>query len=165
MEQTKSSEIEIVRGEAFGRLRSGTLNFRLLKLRLNRTGNAGRDLVLQTENVLQASLEVICPNVSASGSIDQLTCEAHAISSFAYSSLKQVAHAQFPANLSYVYCPTLVSEARIARNYEERRHPRKRGDYVFDHSVGEIFLFRVTAQIYKGQHSYRWFVGKKQRLR
>src|SRR4051794_9110082 len=39
---------------------------------------------------------------------------------------------------------------------------RKRGDDLFDHPVGEIFLFRVAAHVLERQYRYRRLVGQRE---
>src|SRR6516225_5108705 len=97
--------------------------------------------------------------------IDQLPGDAHPAARFAHRAFKNVTHAQFLTDLLHVDRLPFVSEAGIARDDDEPPDTAERGDDLFDHAVGEVFLFRVAAHIGKGQHRNRRFVGQRERCR
>src|SRR5262244_2828053 len=63
--------------------------------------------------------------------------------------------AQFAPDPLYIDVLALVGEGRIAGDYEQPANAREGGDDLLDHAVGEIFLFRVTAEIVERQHRER----------
>jgi hypothetical protein len=79
---------EVVVGvEALGRLARGPLDLGLLELRRDRADHARRHLILQIENVLDAAVEMVGPQMRAGRNIDELRGDAHP--------LRQLAHAAF----------------------------------------------------------------------
>src|SRR5512147_3117507 len=93
--------------------------------------------------------------------IDELGCNAHTVCRFAHTTLQYVAHAEFAADLFHVNSAALVSECRIASDYEQPFDAREASDDVFDHSVDEVILLGVATQVCKWQHSNRRFVRKR----
>jgi len=63
--------------------------------------------------------------------------------------------------LLYVNRLALVGEARIARDHKEPADTRERGDDFLDHAVGEVFLFRVAADVLERQHGDRRLVRER----
>ena len=122
--------------------------------------DTARDLVLQFENVVEGAIEAVRPNVGAGRRIDQLTGDAHALPRIAHAPFQHVAHAQFPRHLPYTDRPALEGEARIARDHEQPGQTRDRGRDLFDHTVREIFLIGVAAQVLKRQYRQRRLMGR-----
>src|SRR5271166_1133826 len=58
----------------------------------------------------------------------------------AHAALQHIAHAKLAPDLSDIDRPSLVGEARIARDHEQPPDARQSGGDVFDHSVDEIVL-------------------------
>src|SRR5262249_26109825 len=100
----------------------------------------------------------------AGASIDELARDAHAVAGFADTAFEQIAHAELASDLFYVHAPTLVSEAGIACDHEQRTHARERSDDLFHHAIGEVLLLNIATHILERQHGDRWPVGKRQRI-
>src|SRR5262249_15039376 len=66
------AQIEVVSGEVRGRLAAGALDLGLTQLWFDRAGDAGRDLILQLEDVVERAVEAVGPDVSAGCRVDQL---------------------------------------------------------------------------------------------
>ena len=116
--------------------------------------NARCHLILEVENFFHRTVETIGPNMRAAERVDQLGGDAHPTAGFANRAFEHVAHTQFTPDLLKINCLPLVGEARIAGDDEEPADERERGNYLFDHTVREIFLFRVTAHIGERQYGY-----------
>jgi len=56
------------------------------------------------------------------------------------------------ADLLYVHGSIFVGEARISGDHKEPSDARQRSDDLLDHAIGEVFLFRVAAQVLERQH-------------
>ena len=93
--------------------------------------------------------------------VDQLTGDAYVVAGLSDRTFKHVAHVKFPRHLLRIDVLALVGIARIARDDEQPGAARDRGDDLFDHAVGKIFLLGVAADVLKRQHRDRGFVGKR----
>jgi len=60
----------------------------------------------------------------ARGGIDELSRDAHPVGRFAHASFQDVAHPEFPAHLPYVKSASLVGEAGVASDDEQRLEVR-----------------------------------------
>ncbi len=97
--------------EPLGRLALGALDFGLFEFRRDRDDHARRDLVLQIENVLEATVEAIRPEMRAGRGIDQLSGDPHAVRRLAHAALQHIADAELAADLLHVDAAALVGEA------------------------------------------------------
>jgi len=141
------------------RLCAGTLNLGQPQARLDRSHHAFSESILQIEDVIEASLEPVCPYVCPGFRRDQLAGDAHAVSGPAYAPLEYVAHTQLASDLFDVNGLALVRKTRIAGDYEEGSHSRERGNNVVNYAISEVLLRGVAAQIDEGQHRDRRFIG------
>ena len=92
--------------------------------------------------------------------VDQLRGDAHAPASFANRAFEDIADPKVAPNPLYVDNLALVRKTRIPGDDEEPADAAECGNDLFDHTVGEILLFRVAAQIGERQHRDRWLVGE-----
>jgi hypothetical protein len=97
--------------------------------------------------------------------IDQLPGDAHLRSRLAHRAFQNIAHAELAPDLLHVDGAALVGEGRITGDDKEPADLRQRGDDLLDHAVGEIFLFRVAADIGERQYRNRRLLGERQWLR
>jgi hypothetical protein len=156
---------EIVVGvEALGRLARGPLDFGLLELRRDRADHARGHLILQIEDVFDAAVEMVGPQMRAGRNIDELRRDAHPLRQLAHAAFEHVAHAQLSTDLLHVHGPSLVGEARVARDHEQPADVTERGDDVLDHAVGEVVLPGVVAHVLEGQDGDRRLVRKRRLL-
>jgi hypothetical protein len=70
--QCQGTQIEVIGIEALGRLAACALDLGLPQLGLDRAGDAGCDLILQIEDVVERAVEVIGPDMRAGGRVYQL---------------------------------------------------------------------------------------------
>src|ERR1700739_2248352 len=108
------AQIEVISGKVRGRLTVGALDLGLAQLWFDRAGDAGRDLVLQVENVVERAVEAVGPDVSAGRGVDQLPGDAHPVAGFAHAAFEHVAHAELLCHLLHVDLPALVGEGGVA---------------------------------------------------
>ena len=94
-----------------------------------------------------SSSAAVRPNVISRGGIDQLSRDAHTVSSLAHTSFQNVAHAEFSGDLLHIDGSALVGESRVASDDEEPPQLRESRDDVFGHSVREVLLLRITAHV------------------
>jgi hypothetical protein len=92
------------------------------------------------------------PNMSPSCGID-VQRGAHSIGSAPNPTFHKITHAKPTTDLLHIHRSALVGEARIARNHERPMQAREGGGDILDHSIREIVLLRVTAQVLEWQHS------------
>src|SRR6516164_6995675 len=95
--------------------------------------------------------------------VEELRGNPYAVANAAHAAFENIAHTKFASDLADVDGAALIGEARIARDHKEPLDARQASDDFLDHSVGQIFLFRITAQIGERQHSDRGFVGQWQK--
>ena len=152
--------IEIVDRSRFGAHALGGEEFRLDCRR-----DAGRDLVLQRENIGQLAVVSFRPDVVAGHRIQELAGDAHALSALADASLKNVTDAKLAPDLLHVHGMALVNKGRIASDDEEPAKPRQCGNDVFGDAVAEIFLLGIARHIGEGQNRDRGLVGEPRRRR
>src|SRR6202040_1950191 len=111
----------------------GAAHLGRLQGRLDDTGDADSDLVLELEDVLQRAVEAAGPEMRAGQGIDQLPGDAHLRSRLAHRAFEDIAHAELAADLLYVDRLAFISEARVAGDDEQPADPGERGDYLLDH--------------------------------
>ena len=100
--------------EVFRRPASGAFALAGLDLRFDRDHNLFGDPVLQFEDVIQAAVEVLGPEMVATGRIDQLSGDAQAVAGLADATFDHVSQAEFARDLGDVDRPPLVGEGRVA---------------------------------------------------
>ena len=142
--QRHAAQIEVVAVEPVGRLLFRPLDLGLLQRRRNQANDAGGDLILQPEHILQRAVEFIRPQMPARRRLDQLAGDANARSRFPHTAFQHIAHAEFAPDLFDIDGAALIGKARIARDHEQRFEPRQRGNDVLHHPVGEIFLLGIA---------------------
>src|ERR1700757_4333239 len=75
--------------------------------------------------------------------INQLPCDAHLSPPPCVRPLKDIAHAKPAPDFLDIDGPAFEGEARIASDYEQRECR----DDLLNHSIREVFLFRVAAHV------------------
>ena len=85
--------------QIFGRFALGPLKFLALESRRDCTDDAGSYVVLEIEHVFKRAIEMIRPEMRAIFSIDELTCDAHALSGLTHAAFQQVADAEIATDL------------------------------------------------------------------
>ncbi|TCN29077.1 hypothetical protein EV184_111179 [Sinorhizobium americanum] len=126
------------------------------ELAYERFDNFPGNLVLDRENVLEASVETFGPEMSSADCIDQLRVDTHTIRGAPYASLQQVADPQFLGNPAHVSGLILVHEARVPRGDVQVRNPRQIRDYILGQSIRKGGVPQIVAHVAKGQYSDRW---------
>ena len=150
-------------GAEFGRvLGLRSLDLRRHDARRDRAGDLVGHLVLDGEDVLEAAIVALGPDVMPIGCVDELRGDANAVPGFAHAAFEHVAHAKFAADLAHVDRLALVGERRVARDDEQPARSRQRRDDILGDAVGEILLLRIAAHVLEGQHRDRR-LGRKRR--
>jgi hypothetical protein len=93
--------------------------------------------------------------VIAGRSVNELDVDAHAARGPLHASFEDVSNVQVPADLLHVDRLAFVSEGGVARDDIRIGNTGEIGRQAFRHSVHEIFMFRVAAQIDERQHHHR----------
>src|SRR6476660_7096742 len=84
--------------------------------------------------------------------IDHLPGHANATAGLAYAAFEDIANAKLSADLLHVHRASLVSQARVVRDDEQPLDACEASDYVVDHSIGEVLLLRIAAQVGERQN-------------
>ena len=116
------------------------------------------DLVLHREDIVDAAVVALRPQVSAARRIDQLGGNSDAVADFADAALEHVADAELARDVADVDRTPLVDEARVARDDGEAGELRQRGEDVVDQSVGKELLLRIAAHHRERQYGDRRLV-------
>src|SRR5215217_2866306 len=111
-------------------------------------GNA----VLQVEDVGKLAVELVGPEVVANLGLDELTRDADPSPRLPDGTLKDVAHAEVPADLAYIDSFALVDEGGVSGDDEEPADAGQRGDDVLDHTIGEVLLLGLSADVHEGKN-------------
>src|ERR1700730_13765912 len=111
--------------ETLGRLALGALDLGFFPRWRDRPDNALSHLVLQIEDVAEPTIKPVCPKMSPSGGIDELSRDAHSVCRFANASFQHVAHPKLAPDLLHVDGAPLVCETRVARDDEHRLEMRQ----------------------------------------
>ena len=122
------------------------------QLHLEGVDDAAGDLVLEREDIVQAAVVAIGPEMPAAAAVDQLDGDAHAVPGLAYAALEDVADTERVRRLAHFDGLALVGEDRAARDDEQRGHARQVGDDVLGEAVGEILLLGIAADVGERQH-------------
>src|SRR5262249_1698543 len=101
----------IVGVQILGRLAPGTFDFGLLHLWRDSSDHTGRDVILQIENILKGSIETIRPDVGSGCSINELSCDPHALPAPAHAALQYVAYTKLSTHLLHINGTAFVREA------------------------------------------------------
>src|SRR5262249_49679925 len=117
---------------------------------------------LQLEDVFERPIEAVGPQMRSVCSVNQLGGDAYPAARLADRALKNVANAQLAADLLYVDGLAPAGEARIAGDDKEPADAAERGEDLFDHPVGELFLLRIAAHVLKREDRDRRLVGQWQ---
>jgi hypothetical protein len=153
--QGKRAHDEIVGVEAFRPFAQSPFDFGRSDGRLNRSHDAGGDLVLEIEQLLGNAIVVLGPEMVPIGRIDQLGRDAKAVACPPYAPFEEVPDAEFAADLLNADGSPLRRERRVPGDDEERPHPRQsRGD-VLDDAIGEMLLLGVASDITERQNGDR----------
>ena len=147
--------------ETVGGLSVGPFDFSAGHTRVDCTNHAGGYLILQVKNVLKCSIVSICPQMRSRGGIDQLARYSDAIAGFPNASFENVPNPQISRHLFDVDGFTFEREAGVAGDDEKLLVSGKGGYDFFDHSVGEVFLLRITAHVLEWQNGDGRLVGER----
>ena len=128
-----------------------------------RVDDAVRDVVLDLEDIGQIAVVAVGPQVTAGCRVDELRGDPHALAGAADGAFEHRPHAKLAADGADVDRASLVSEARIARDYRQAGDLRQVGDDVFGDAVGEIFLLGIARHVGEWQNGDRG--GRAVRLR
>ena len=86
----------------------------------------------------------------------------HVVAILPKAALENITHTKLASYLLDIDGFPLVSEARIARDDEQRLEPRQRCDDVLDHPISEKLLLRIAAQVLKWQYCDGGLVGERE---
>ena len=90
------------------------------KFHSQRVDNRVRNLILQSEDVVQIAVVTFGPDVAVIGTIDQLRRDPDAPACFANASFEHVTYLELIGNLSHIDRFSLEGERSIARHHVQR---------------------------------------------
>jgi len=111
---------EIISSEILGAFAPHTLNLRQPDRRLKCARNLFGDSILEVEYVVQGAIILICPEMRALGSLDQLDRDAYARPAALDAPFQHVSDAEFTTDVTNIRRSALVGEGRVPGDDEER---------------------------------------------
>src|SRR5262249_36925287 len=109
------TQVIVIGVEALGGLALGAFDLGRFLLRPDAAYHVGGHAVLQLEDVFEAAVETLRPQMRARGGVDELAGDAQTVRRFAHATLEHVAHPQLAADLLHIDRSALVGKAGIAR--------------------------------------------------
>ena len=128
VELGQRAQEEIVGAQVLGRLGQRAPDLQCPQARRYGGDHVLGDVVLQGEDVAQAALVAVGPDMSAGPGLDELGGDTHAVSGLAHAALDHIAHAELASHLLDVDGAALVGEAGIARDHEQPGSAGERGE-------------------------------------
>ena len=122
------------------------------QLEIECDGDAGRDLILQREQVGGIALEPLRPQMRIGLGVDQLRVDADLVARAAHAPFEHIADRKLAADLFGVDRFVSVGESSVARDHDHVGEPRQVGRDVVGNGIAEILLVGVGAEVDKGQH-------------
>src|SRR5262245_14968782 len=110
------------------------------KLRLQRTGDPGGDLILQRKQIARIPVETLGPEVPAGLGIDQLGVYADLIPMALDTAFENITHAQFTTQLLCIDRFALIGERGISGDHQAPLDTRDIGRKILGNPVREILL-------------------------
>lgn len=77
------------------------------------------DFILNGKNVGQVTVVAVSPDMAAVVRVDELSCDANALSRLAHTAFEHVSHPEFPADLIDLHRLALIGERGVARDDEQ----------------------------------------------
>ena len=118
--QRQRAQIKVIGVEALGWLAGCALDLGSAQFRFDGTGDPTRYLVLQLEDVVEHTVKAVGPDMRAGRCIDQLPGDAHAVARLAQAAFEHIADTEVMPDLLHIDGATLVGEAGIAGDDEQR---------------------------------------------
>jgi hypothetical protein len=109
------------------------------------------DLVLHLEQVGHGLVEALGPEMRAGLGIYELDVDAQPITGALNAALQYVAHVQITPDRLQIDVFSLVAEGSVASDHERTGDAREIGGQALCHTIDEIVLFRVAAEIRERQ--------------
>ena len=120
----QTAQVVVVCVEIFSWLASGPVDLCLLQLRPYCPDDARSHLILQVEDVLQCTIEAVCPQMHPAGAVDKLPADPYPAPCLANASFQDIAHPHLAPHLLNIHSPALVGKTRVAGDNEKPADPR-----------------------------------------
>src|SRR5262249_7735761 len=118
MQVRHGTQIIVVRTKAASRFPPGAFNLRSFELGSDRSDDAGGDLILKLEDVVERPFESLGPKVGAGRRIDELARDANPVFEMAHAALSDVAYAELAPDPLFIDRLAFIGKARVARDHE-----------------------------------------------
>ena len=132
-----------------------SLRLGLHQLIAQRIGQSRHHLILQLEEIGDAFLEPIGPEMRAGLAINKLRVDAHLVLVALHRAFENIAHAQFFADLLGVDVLALEGEGGVARDHEAVADARQIGGEVLGDAISKIILAWIAREVPERQHHDR----------
>src|SRR6185369_4406193 len=108
----------------------------------------------------QVVVITLSPNIGLVTELNELRGNSHVIANSAYASREDILHTQLTTDLIHGFVMVLVVDNRATGDHSQplRVQLTKPCNHLFGHSIAEVLLFWVTAEVFKGQHRQHDFL-------
>src|SRR5262245_65162296 len=121
------------------------------------------DLILHIKDVCKLAIVLGRPELNPVGCVDQLDTDPDTIARSTDAATDHVAYAKIARHLFRLNVPSLVAEARAARDHAQPSYTRESCNQILCDAVGKVFLRDLPANICHGQNSNARPVGEDAR--
>ena len=130
-----------------------------LHLHLQRTHDAGRNLALNLEHVVNVAVVGVRPALQPVAGADELGGDPHPIRGAPHAAFDEIGGAQSGADLAGVFRVPAVLERGGAPDGLETRDPHQEVEDLLRHAVAEVFLVVFSLRSAKGSTAIEWSAG------
>ena len=159
-EQRQRLQVEIMRLDIARGHAGDPRGLRGQQLRLQRVGDAGRDVALHREHVLQVAVVVLGPEVAVGTRVDQLQVDAHLAGGLLHAAFEHRRDAELLGHDLQVRWVAGVLLGRRARDDFQVVDSGEPCEDLVLHAGGEIGICLVIAEVLEGQHGDRFQRGR-----
>src|SRR6516164_8830212 len=124
------------------------------KLGVQRVGEPRYNFVLHVKKVGDGLVKALRPNVIAGFGVDQLHVDAEAVAATLHRAFEHIADVQLTSQLLYVNPFSLEGERGVTCNYERATDARQVRGQALGHTIHEVFLLGIAADVREGQNDH-----------
>jgi hypothetical protein len=158
-----AAQVKVVRLQVW--CSSGGRRAEALQSQLERAGDRLRQLLLDLEDIVHITLEGLGPELIPVARVHQLGAEPEAVSCPPDAAFEHGGHPELPSDLLDALTFALEGEGRGARRHPQSFDSAEGRNQLVRHSVGEVVVLAIGAQVAEGKHRDRLVRRPPARLR
>src|SRR4051812_13955340 len=118
------------------------------------------DVILNGEQISEFPVETIRPQPVFCSGFNQLRSHPNATRSFPHATFQDIANTELRCDIRNTQRIRLVIERGTLCDYEKIAGAGQERNNVLAHTIGKIFLLRVTTHVLERQHGDGWLVAE-----